>query len=97
MELHVELAPNKRLRTFETSPQGVIEQAATVLALFKEHTPPDVLAEALQGHGVFASRQLLGEERKGLAHMLVELDHYMKEEHSGVCLGYVDLQQTKMD
>ena len=69
----------KRLRALETYPQAAIEQASKVVALFKVHTPPYVLAEALQGNFFVASRQTLAEECNDLAEEFVELDPYTQK------------------
>ena len=69
----------KRLSSCEASPQVVIEQATKVLAHFKLHTPPEVLAEALQGHSLLTSRQTLVEECNAMADKVVGLDHFMKK------------------
>ena len=57
----------KKLRIVEVSPKDVVEQATKVLALLQLHTPPDVLAAALQGSPLYASRQALAEECQDLA------------------------------
>ena len=46
--LHAELARYEEVEKFRSFPQAAIEQTTKVLALFKIHTPPDVLARALQ-------------------------------------------------
>ena len=67
----------KRLRSYETSPQTVNEKATKALATCKLHTPPNVLADALQGNPLSASKLTLAEDSKYLTDKLVELEPYM--------------------
>jgi hypothetical protein len=69
----------KRVRNFEMSPRDVIEQATKVLSALKLHTPPDVLAGALQGSALFSSRQTLSEDCPELTKALFDLDPYMRK------------------
>ena len=69
----------KRVRAFEVSPRDVIEQATKVLSALKLHTPPDVLAGALQGSPLFSSRQALSEDCPELTKALLDLDPYMRK------------------